>query len=138
MTVDRHQIDFKTLGSQAAANLLGEVSCLIWNIPFSVNEPTVSSEMIDEVRVVFSSSSSRDTFELKRDSNDTRAEISNSCTSLACNNLSRTHRRSYRIYVAQKFREDIPLTDQVRGPYCKLRTEFFPVDLWAVRDAVGP
>ena len=23
-----------------------------------------------------------------------------------------------------------PLTNQARGPYCKLRTPFFPIDLW--------
>ena len=32
----------------------------------------------------------------------------------------------------------IPLTNRVRGPYCKLRTEFFPVDLWPARFALGP
>ena len=32
----------------------------------------------------------------------------------------------------------IPLTNRVRGPYCKLRTEFFPVDLWPKREARGP
>ena len=26
----------------------------------------------------------------------------------------------------------IPLTNRVRGPYCKLRTEFFPVDLFII------
>ena len=33
---------------------------------------------------------------------------------------------------------EIPLTNRVRGPYCKLRTEFFPVDLWPKREARGP
>ena len=32
----------------------------------------------------------------------------------------------------------IPLTNRVRGPYCKLRTEVFPVDLWPNREARGP
>ena len=32
----------------------------------------------------------------------------------------------------------IPLTNRVRGPYCKLRTEFFPVDLWPKREARRP
>ena len=32
----------------------------------------------------------------------------------------------------------IPLTNRVRGPYCKLRTKFFPVDLWPKREARGP
>ena len=32
----------------------------------------------------------------------------------------------------------IPLTNRVRGPYCKLRTEFFPVDLWSKHEARGP
>ena len=26
----------------------------------------------------------------------------------------------------------IPLTNRSRGPYCKLRTEFFPIDLWEI------
>ena len=30
LLVDRHNIDFKTLGSQAAANLLGEVSSRVF------------------------------------------------------------------------------------------------------------
>ena len=34
--------------------------------------------------------------------------------------------------------EYIPLTYRVRGPYCKLRTKFFPVDLWPKREARGP
>ena len=29
--------------------------------------------------------------------------------------------------------DEIPLTNRVRGPYCKLLTEFFPVDLWPKR-----
>ena len=33
---------------------------------------------------------------------------------------------------------EIPLTNQVRGPYWKLRTEFFSFDLWAKREARGP
>ena len=28
----------------------------------------------------------------------------------------------------------IPLTNRVRGPYCKLQNEFFPVDLWPKRE----
>ena len=32
----------------------------------------------------------------------------------------------------------IPLTNRVRGPYSKLRTEFFPVDLWPARFTLGP
>ena len=32
----------------------------------------------------------------------------------------------------------LPLTNRVRGPYCKLPTEFFPVDLWPKREALGP
>ena len=36
------------------------------------------------------------------------------------------------------FLVNIPLTNQVRGPYCKLRTEFFPVDLWPKREARRP
>ena len=31
----------------------------------------------------------------------------------------------------------IPLINRVRGPYCKIRTEFFPVDLWPKREARG-
>ena len=31
-----------------------------------------------------------------------------------------------------------PLTNGVRGPYCKLRTEFFPIDLWPKRKVRGP
>ena len=34
--------------------------------------------------------------------------------------------------------EEIPLTNRVRGPYWKLRTEFFPFDLWPKREARGP
>ena len=34
--------------------------------------------------------------------------------------------------------DDKPLTNRVRGPYCKLRIEFFPVDLWPKREARGP
>ena len=30
------------------------------------------------------------------------------------------------------------INNRVRGPYCKLRTEFFPVDLWPKREARGP
>ena len=30
------------------------------------------------------------------------------------------------------------LINRVRGPYCKIRTEFFPVDLWPKREARGP
>lgn len=29
----------------------------------------------------------------------------------------------------------IPLTNRVQGPYCKLGTEFFPVDIWPKRFA---
>ena len=32
----------------------------------------------------------------------------------------------------------IPLISRVFGPYCKLRTEFFPSDLWPKREARGP
>ena len=32
----------------------------------------------------------------------------------------------------------IPLTNRVRGPYRKLRTEFFLLDLWPKREARGP
>ena len=32
----------------------------------------------------------------------------------------------------------VPLISRVRGPYCKIRTEFFPVDLWPKREARGP
>ena len=32
----------------------------------------------------------------------------------------------------------IPLTNRVRGLYCKLRTKFFPIDLWPKRQARGP
>ena len=32
----------------------------------------------------------------------------------------------------------IPLISRVFGPYCKLRTEFFSVDLWPKREARGP
>ena len=31
--------------------------------------------------------------------------------------------------------EPIPLTNRVRGPYFKLRTKFFPVDLWPIPSA---
>ena len=31
-----------------------------------------------------------------------------------------------------------PLTNRVRGPYCKLRPAFFPIDLWPKREARGP
>ena len=31
-----------------------------------------------------------------------------------------------------------PLTNGVRGPYCKLRAEFFPIDLWPKRKVRGP
>ena len=34
--------------------------------------------------------------------------------------------------------KDIPLTNRVRGLYCKLRTEFFPVDLWPKRKVRRP
>ena len=27
----------------------------------------------------------------------------------------------------------LPRTNRVQGPYCKLQTEFFPVDLWPAR-----
>ena len=30
------------------------------------------------------------------------------------------------------------LTNQVRGPYRKIRTEFLPFDLWPKRDTQGP
>ena len=33
---------------------------------------------------------------------------------------------------------EIPLISRVFGPYCKLRTEFFPIDLWPKREASGP
>ena len=32
----------------------------------------------------------------------------------------------------------IPLTNRVRGSYCKLRTEFFSFDLWPKGEARGP
>ena len=32
----------------------------------------------------------------------------------------------------------IPLTNRVRGPYCKLRTKFFPVCLWPKHEARRP
>ena len=32
----------------------------------------------------------------------------------------------------------IPLISRVFGPYCKLRTEFFSIDLWPKREARGP
>ena len=32
----------------------------------------------------------------------------------------------------------IPLTIRVFGPYCKLQTEFFSIDLWPKREARGP
>ena len=32
----------------------------------------------------------------------------------------------------------IPLTNRGRGPYCKLRTEFFPARLWPKREVRGP
>ena len=35
-------------------------------------------------------------------------------------------------------KSSIPLTNRVRGPYSKLRTEFFPVDLLPKREARGP
>ena len=31
-----------------------------------------------------------------------------------------------------------PLISRVFGPYCKLRIEFFPVDLWPKRETRGP
>ena len=36
-------------------------------------------------------------------------------------------------------RKEIPLTNRVGGPYCKLWTEIFPIHLWPKREArVGP
>ena len=35
-------------------------------------------------------------------------------------------------------KKKIPLINRVRGPYGKIRTEFFPVDLWPKRAARGP
>ena len=35
------------------------------------------------------------------------------------------------------FLMDIPLSNRVRGPYCKLRAQFFAVDLWPKREARG-
>ena len=32
----------------------------------------------------------------------------------------------------------IPLINRVRGPYCKIWTKFFPVDLWPKCKARGP
>ena len=45
--------------------------------------------------------------------------------------------------VVHGFAEDgkemyIPLANRVRSPYRKLRTEFFPFDLWPIREARGP
>jgi len=37
-----------------------------------------------------------------------------------------------------KLIEDVPFTNRIRGPHCKLRTEFFPIDLWPKREARGP
>ena len=32
----------------------------------------------------------------------------------------------------------IPHTNRVQGPYCKIWTKFFPVDLWPARFTLGP
>ena len=32
----------------------------------------------------------------------------------------------------------IPLSNRVRGPYCKLQRAFLPIDLWPNREARGP
>jgi len=36
-----------------------------------------------------------------------------------------------------KFSSYIPLNNRIRGPYCKLRTEFFPIDLWPKRECIN-
>ena len=42
---------------------------------------------------------------------------------------------SVSLYLESNRRKYIYLTNRVRGPYFKLRTEFFPIDLWPKREA---
>ena len=50
-------------------------------------------------------------------------ENRNRTRSLRLNRLARVSKR----FVSTNFPSDLPLTNRVRGPYCKIRTELFPL-----------